>query len=180
MLAPEGRWTGKQYVFRDLSKNTWQRNDTRGGDTTSRESTASFRSVFKKKIEAEAIEFPDWDTELLDSIVSPSSAEMTAMRSGYERGVDDLVIEALFEDSFGGPEPHVTSQVFPTTQIIPVNFVKPGDALGSNNGMSPWKLVRARRQLEELDIDLAREDACVALSPAEIEDLHDLRFDRPE
>jgi hypothetical protein len=172
MVDPDARWQAKQYVFRDLSKNTWTRNDTRGGVTTARESLASFRSTFKKKVEAEAIEFYEWDEELLAQIVHPKSTEIEAMRAGYERAFDDLTIEAAFEDSFGGPDPHVTSQPFPAAQAVAVNYGTPAAPVaGSDQPMTPWKLFRARKMFEEAEVDLDREEACIALSPAEIEDL---------
>jgi hypothetical protein len=172
MLDAEGRWSGKQYVFRNLSQNTWTRNDTRGGSTVARESAASFRSCFKKKVEAEAIEFYEWDEELLAQIVSPKSSEMEAMKMGYERAFDDLCIEAAFEDSYGGPDPHVTAQVFPTSQIVPVNFGTPAAPVaGTNQPFTPWKILRAKKMFMDANIDLDREELCIAISPAEIEDL---------
>lgn len=172
MVDPSAKWTGKEFVFRDLTKNNWTRNDTRGGTTVARETLASFRKTYKKKVEAEAIEFYEWDQELLDSIVHPKSEELQALLSGYERAFDDLVIEAAFEDSLGGVEPHNTATAFPSSQIIPVNYGTPAaPTAGSDQPMTPWKLTRARKMFEENDIDLTREEACIALSPAEIEDL---------
>jgi hypothetical protein len=172
MVDSDGRWTGKQYVFRNLSQNNWVRNDTRGGTTVARESQASFRSCFKKKVEAEAIEFYEWDEELLAQIVHPKSQEMEAMRMGYERAFDDLCIEAAFEDAYGGVDPHVTAQVFPTSQILSVAFGTPAAPVaGSNQPMTPWKIMRARKMFEDAQIDLSREEACIALAPADIESL---------
>lgn len=172
MIDSDARWTGKNFVFRDLSTNNWTRNDSRGGTTVARESQASFRQCFKKKVEAEAIEFYDWDEELLAQIVHPKSAEMEAMRKGYERAFDDLCIEACLEDAYGGPEPHVTTITFPNSQVIPVNFGTPAAPVaGSNQPLTPWKIMRARRMFEDLNIDLASEEACIAISAAELEDL---------
>ena len=172
MVDAEGRWTGKQYVFRNLSQNNWTRNDTRGGATVARESQGSFRSCFKKKVEAEAIEFYEWDEELLAQIVSPKSSEMEAMRMGYERAFDDLCVEAAFEDAYGGPDPHVTAQVFPTAQILPVNFGTPAAPVaGSNQPLTPWKILRVKKMFMDLNLDLDREEICLAISPAEVEDL---------
>ncbi len=168
----EARWTGKEYIFRDLSQNTWSRNDTRGGTTVARESKASFRRTFKKKIEAEAIEIYEWDEELLAQIVHPKSAELQAMRAGYERALDDLFIEACYEDSYGGPEPHITPQAFPAAQKIDVQYGTPAaPASGSDKPMTTWKLFRAKKLFENLNLDLTKERVRLAISPDEEEDL---------
>jgi hypothetical protein len=171
-IDPEARWTGKEFIFRDLSQNTWSRSDTRGGTTVARETKASFRRMFKKKVEAEAIEFYEWDEELLAQIVHPRSAEMQAMRNGYERAFDDLCIEACYEDSFGGPEPHITNQVFPAAQKIDVQYGTPSAPnSGVNKPMTSWKLFRAKKMFEQLNLDLSREEVKLAISPDEEEDL---------
>lgn len=161
----EQRWTGKEYVFRDLTQNNWVRNDARGGKTVARDSEFTHRKGYLKKIEAQAIEFPEWDKELLDNIVHPSSAEMTAMKAGYERALDDLCIEAMNEDVLTGPDPHITPLAFPASQVVPVNYVKPGVALGANSGLTPWKIIRAKNLFERLNLDLTKEEALLFMHP---------------
>ncbi|HWB01374.1 MAG TPA: phage capsid protein [Verrucomicrobiales bacterium] len=170
-IDSEARWTGKEFIFRDLSKNTWTRSETRGGTTVARETQASFRRMFKKKVEAEAIEFYEWDEELLAQIVHPKSAEMQAMRMGYERAFDDLCIEACTEDSMGGPEPHVTAQPFPASQKVAVDYNTPAAAPAGDKPMTSWKLFRAKKMFENLNLDLEREEVKLAISPDEEEDL---------
>lgn len=171
-LTPEARWTAKEFVYKDLSKNTWTVNNSRGGTTVARESQFTQRKVYKQKLEAEAIEFYEWDQELLDNIVHPQSAEVLAMQAGYERGIDDLCITAFHSDMLGGPDPHNDPIAFPTSQIIPVNYVKPQAALaGSNLGLTPWKILRAKNIMEKLDLDLTKEDACFMMSPDDEMDL---------
>ena len=170
MVDADARWTGKQYVFRDLTTNVWSRSDTRGGTTVARESQASFRSCFQKKVEAEAIEFYEWDQELLAQIVHPKSGEIEAMRAGYERAFDDLCIEAATEDSYGGPDPHVTAQPFPTSQILSVAYGTPAAPVaGSNQPLTPWKIMKCRTLFEEQNIDLSKEEVCLSLAPRDIE-----------
>ncbi len=171
MADGEMRWTGKEYLFRNLSQNNWTRNDTRGGTTVARESKTSIRRMFKKKCEAEAIEFYEWDKELLDSVVLPTSPEMQAMTAGWERQFDDLCIEACYEDSYGGPEPYTTAQPFPASQKIAVDYNTPAAAPAGSKPMTSWKLRRAERMFLDLNLDLTKEEACVAMSPAEAEDL---------
>ncbi len=172
MQDANARWTGKEFIFRDLSKNNWTRNDSRGGDTMGRESQTSFRKVYKKKVEPEAIWFYEWDKELLDNVVLPTSEEMQAMDYGFQRIYDDLSIEAAFEDSYGGVEPYNTAQVFPTSQVVPVNYGTPQAPTAlSDLGMTPWKLTRANAMFDKLDLDMENEEKCIALSPDEIDDL---------
>lgn len=167
----EGRWTGKEFIFRDLSQNNWIRSDTRGGTTVARESRASFRKTYLKKIEAEAIEFYEWDEELLAQIVSPKSAENEAMMMGYERAVDDLYIEACYEDSLGGADPFNTAQPFPPSQKIAVDYNTPAAAPAGSKPMTSWKLRLAETMFLNLNLDLEREDVCIAMSPTEALDL---------
>jgi hypothetical protein len=164
-------WTSKEKVYRDLSANTWRRDDSRFGSTVARESAASFRKAFKKKIVAEPIKFDQWDEALLDNIVLPKSEEMQAMMYGYERALDDLFIEACSEDAYGGPEPYTTAVPFPASQIIAVNAVKPGATAGANLGMTIWKILLAKQRFENLNLNLDREEVCLAMSPDEKLDL---------
>lgn len=160
----DSSWTAKEKIYRDLSKNTWLRDDSRFGDTVARETAASFRKGWKKKIVAEPIKFADWDRELLDSIVLPTSEEQQALRYGYERAVDDLFLEACTEDAYGGEEPYTTAIPFPASQQLAVNETKSGPS-GANLGLTPWKLLRAKKRFEDLDINLDREEVCLAIRP---------------
>ncbi len=157
-------WTAKEKVYRDLSTNTWIRDDSRGGDTIGRESAASFRKAWKKKIVSEAIKFYEWDRELLDRVVLPTSEEQQALRYGYERAVDDLFLEACTEDAYGGDEPYTTAIPFPSSQQLAVNETKTG-ASGANLGLTPWKLLRAKKRFEDLNLNLDREEVCLAIRP---------------
>ncbi len=157
-------WTAKEKVYRDLSKNTWIRDESRFGDTVARETAASFRKAWKKKIVAEPIKFAEWDRELLDRIVLPTSEEQQALRYGYERAVDDLFLEACTEDAYGGDEPYTTAIPFPASQQLAVNETSTG-ASGANTGLTPWKLLRAKKRFEDLDINLDREEVCLAIRP---------------
>lgn len=157
-------WTAKEKVYRDLSKNTWIRDESRFGDTVARETAASFRKAWKKKIVAEPIKFAEWDQELLDRIVLPTSEEQQALRYGYERAVDDLFLEACTEDAYGGDEPYTTAIPFPASQQLAVNETSTG-ASGANTGLTPWKLLRAKKRFEDLDINLDREEVCLAIRP---------------
>lgn len=160
----DSTWTSKEKVFRDLSKNTWRRDESRFGDTVARETLASFRKGFKKKIVAEGLKFDQWDQHFLDQITLPTSEEMQAMRYGYERAVDDLFIEACSEDVYGGADPFTTAIPFPSSQQLAVNETKTG-ASGANLGMTPWKLLRAKKRFEDLDLNLDREEVCLAMRP---------------
>ena len=64
----------------------------------------------------------------------------------------------------------MTPQTFPASQIIGVNFGTPSAPVaGSNQPMTPWKIMRARKMYEDLNLDLSREEPCIAISSAEIE-----------
>jgi hypothetical protein len=101
---------------------------------------------------------------LLDRIVLPTSEEQQALRYGYERAVDDLFLEACTEDAYGGEEPYTTSISFPASQQLAVNETKTG-ATGANLGLTPWKLLRAKKRFEDLDINLDREEVVLAMRP---------------
>lgn len=174
-LDPDSQWTGKQFVYRDLSGTNWIVNNSRGGTTPSRETQASFRSVFADKLEPESgIIFPEWDDEMLDRVSSPKSAEQQAMRMGFERALDDLTLTKLFGDVYVGSDSngHGTAQAFPTGNTVAVNYGTPAaPTAGSDQPMTPWKIIRAKKMIEEANVDLDREELILALSPEEIEDL---------
>ena len=69
------------------------------------------------------------------------------------------------------PPPHVTPQTFPASQIIPVNYTKPGQDVGSNSGLTVWKALEIRTRFKQVEIDADQEDCVLAVTPEMITQL---------
>ncbi|MEN3940675.1 phage capsid protein [Prosthecobacter sp. SYSU 5D2] len=163
----ESQWTAKQYVKRMRDTIQWRINNARFGKTNAREFEAGFRSGFWQLLEAEAIKFDRADQKLLDTIPVPTGSVIQDMMSGLNRMRDDMFLAAAVAPSLGGADPYVTPSPFPTENIIPVNYVKPGVGLGANSGLTVWKLMKAKTHFEQQEIDLDREELILGISPDE-------------
>jgi hypothetical protein len=160
-------WTAKQYVKRMRDTIGWRVNNTRFGTTNAQEFEAGFRSGFWNLLEATPIKFDRADQKLLDSIPLPTGPVIEDMRMGLNRLRDDLFIAAATADSLGGAEPYITPTVFPTANVIDVNYVRPGAALGANSGLTVWKVLEARRRFKAAYVDFDREEMILAMSSIE-------------
>lgn len=160
-------WTAKQYVKRMRDTNEWRVNNTRFGVTNAEEFEAGFRSGFWNLLEATPKKFDRADQKLLDTIPLPTGPVIDDMRMGLSRIKDDLFIAAATADSLGGAEPYITPTAFPVGNVIAVNYVRPGVALGANSGLTPWKILAARQFFKAQHIDFDREEMVLAISSEE-------------
>lgn len=167
----ESAWTAKQFILREGQANEWRVDNTRFGKTNAVEFQGGFRSGFKQDLEAQPIKFDRKDAKKLDTIALPTGFVLTEMRKGLGRIQDDLFIAAATANALGGAAPHVTPQTFPTSQIIPVNYTKPGQDVGSNSGLTVWKALEIRTRFKQLEIDADQEDCVLAVTPEMITQL---------
>lgn len=167
----DSTWTAKEKVFTDLSKVEFtETTGQRFGSTNAQEIGGGKRKGFKRKFDC-AVKFDQYDKEFLENMGLPDSEVMQAMRMAWNRRLDDIFIDAAIAQSIGGAEPYITPLAFPVSQVVPVNYVKPQAALGSNSGMTIWKLLETKTRFEKLDLDLDREEVCLAISPEEEQQL---------
>lgn len=166
----DSSWTAKEKVFSDLNIVEWHENNSRFGKTNAEEIDGGKRKGIKRKFNV-ARKFDRTDKEFLEQMGLPDSEVMQAMRAGWERKLDDVFIDAAGADSLGGVEPYITPVPFPNSQVIPVNYVKPQAALGSNSGLTFWKVAETKARFERLDLDLSREELFLAISPDEEQQL---------
>ncbi len=160
-------WTAKQYVKRMRDTIAWRVNNTRFGKTNAEEFEAGFRSGFWQQLEATPKKFDRIDQKLLADIPLPTGPVIEDMMMGHERILDDLFITASTADALGGAEPYITPQAYPAGQAIDVGYVKPLVAIGANQGLTPWKVLEARRRFLAAFIDFDREDMVLAISSDE-------------
>jgi hypothetical protein len=159
-------WTAKQYVKRMSGQQTWRVNNGRFGKNLAKEFVAGFRSGFWQTLEMEPVKFDQHDKAKLDTISLPTSDVIRDGKSAFNRLCDDLFLTAALADSLGGEDPYVTPTVFPTANVIPVNYIKAGVAAsGASSGMTIWKILRAKKYYEDLSINLDQEELFLAMSP---------------
>lgn len=168
-IDPE--WTAQTYTKRQRGKVEWLVNNQRFGKRPAVEFAAGFRTGFANNLEMIPVKFDRNDKKRLDTIALPTGPVIQDAMYGLNRLRDQLFIEAAVASSYGGEFPHVTPAAFPTGQVVPVNYVKPGAALGSNSGATSWKLRRAKRIFELLNVDLDREELIFACGPDQIDQI---------
>lgn len=160
-------WTAKQYVKRMSATREWRVNNTRFGTTAAVEFEAGFRSGFWSNLDAVPVKFDRIDQALLDSIPLPTGPVINEFMAGLSRIQDDLFIAASTAQALGGEEPYITPMAFPAGNVIDVGYIKPLVAVGANQGMTPWKVLEARRRFIAAHIDFDREDMVLAMSSDE-------------
>lgn len=158
-------WTAPQYTKRMADTQDWFVNNSRFGKNTAKEFEGGFRSGFKQNLDMRPVKFDRNDQKLLDTIALPTGRVLQDAMAGLNRIKDDLFIDAALAPSLGGPRPHITPTNFPASQVVPVNYVKPGTAVGSNSGLHIWKILRAKTLFEKAFVDLDREELVLAISP---------------
>lgn len=158
-------WTAPQYTKRMADTQDWFVNNSRFGKNTAKEFEAGFRSGFKQNLDMRPVKFDRNDQKLLDTIALPTGQVIQDAMAGLNRLRDDLFIDAALADSLGGARPHITPTAFPVGNVVPVNYVKPGTAVGSNSGLHIWKILRAKTKFEKAFVDLDREELVLAISP---------------
>jgi hypothetical protein len=96
----------------------------------------------------------------------PQNSYLQTAVASMNRRKDDHIINAFFGTAYTG-KTGTTAVTYPTaaTHVVPVNLG------GSNEGMTVNKLIRAKRLLITLDVDLDREELYCALDGQSLEDL---------
>lgn len=162
-------WVEKQYVATDLEKTDWQFDDSRFGETNPTEAgNGGWRSGFKRKARV-AKKFDQWDDKFLSTLGLPDSAVIRSMKMGWNRIKDTMFLDAAGADALGGPHPHTTPQVFPTGNVIPVDYKYTGTP--ANIGLTPHKLLRVQELALKADVDIFNEDVYLAISPRQYTDM---------
>ncbi|CAB4186646.1 hypothetical protein UFOVP1329_17 [uncultured Caudovirales phage] len=167
VMNVDSQWIAKQYTKRMRDTIEWRVNNTRFGTTAAQEFEAGYRSGFWSSLDATPIKFDRNDQALLDSIPLPTGPVIADMTSGLARLQDQLFIDCAVADALGGNEPYITPQAFPAGQVIDIGYIKPLVALGANQGMTPWKILEARRRFKAAYIDFDSEDMVLAMSSEE-------------
>jgi len=161
----DAAWTADIYTKRQRTKVEWLVNNARFGGNTAGEFVAGFRTGIVDRMDMKPIKFDRADKGRLDTLALPTGHVIEDAKHGLARLRDQLAIKAALADARGGPHPHMDVISFPSDQVVPINYVKPGAALGSNSGLHLWKVLRAKRIFEGLNVDLDREELVLAIHP---------------
>lgn len=165
ILVPD--WTAKQYIWQDLDKVTGaETTGQRGGDTQLQELTGGNRTAIKRTYDIGVLKHK-WDNEWLYKQAMPDSEVINSMTADLNRWTDDVFIQAATATVYGGPEPYTTAITLPATSQVAVNFPKPG-ATAANIGLTPWKIMEAKRRIIATDEDMTNKEFYLAISSEEI------------
>lgn len=163
IMVPD--WIATQYTFRitaplEFTETTGQR----GGDTQQGEFQIGFRSGFLRDFEV-GIDFDINDKARLYSADRPDSEVQREMMYAWRRKVDDVFIDAAQEVSYGGVKPYVTPAAsLPALMEIPVTWDQISNG-ATNTNFTLYKLEEAVQRMLSQNVDLDREQLCVAIPP---------------
>lgn len=136
----------------------------RGGDTQQGEYQVGFRSGFIRNFEI-GIDFDINDRKRLYTADRPDSEVQRDMVSAWNRRVDDIFIDAAQELSYGGVKPYITPAAsLPALMEIPVTWDKVSNG-ATNTNFTVWKLEEGIQRMLTQNVDLEREQVCVAIPP---------------
>jgi Phage capsid protein len=167
VLAPD--WRAKEYVWSDLDAiNATETTGQRFGDTNPQDLTGGKRKGYKREFKVPVIR-DKWDAAWMEGAVLPDSDVIMAMKSGLNRALDDVFIEAAIADGLGGADPYNTPIPVPNGSKVPVNYILGG--LGVNSGLTPYKILEAKTRLLQQDVDLDEEQLVLAITPKQQLDL---------
>lgn len=98
---------------------------------------------------------------------SPQSPYAEAMRAGWARKVDDVIIDAFFSDAKTGKNGGTTTS-YPTaaTHVVPIDA-----GASADTGLNVEKLIQARQLLTAAEVDLSIETPYVGVSSKQISDM---------
>ena len=165
ILIPD--WTTKQYIWQDLDTVTGvETTGQRGGDTNVQEMTGGARTAMKRTFDIGVIKHK-WDQEWLHKQALPESEVIMAMDATLNRWTDDVFIDAATTTVYGGADPYVTAITLPATSQVAVNWAKPG-ASAANVGLTPWKILEAKRRIIATDEDMTGKEFFLAISSEEV------------
>ncbi len=158
-------WIQTQQSFRvmapiELTETTGQR----GGDTQQGEVLTGYRSGFIRDFEG-AINFDINDKDRLYTADRPDGEVMQNFRAAWNRRMDDIIIDAAQEYTYGGLKPYNTVQTpLPALMEIPVTWDKISNG-ATNTNFTIWKVTEAIKRMKKQNVDLDREMATIAIPP---------------
>lgn len=153
---------GKELLLTDLETVSFSERTGRLTQSTPEEVQAHKRKLVKRDFKCQII-FDRSDGELLGELSLPESETMEAMRMAWNRLVDQKIIAAASDTVYGGTEPYTTAIDLPSTQQVVVNLS------GSNEGLTPEKIISARKIFRENEIHDQEEELFIAISPEDEE-----------
>lgn len=110
--------------------------------------------------------FDKYDQHFLGQVVLPTSDTVRGHAMELGRKIDDAIISAFFATRYIGSA-GTTTDSFPSSQEVAVNYVETGTA--ANSGLTIGKLRRAAKLLNEAEVSMT--DRHIAVTAQELEDL---------
>lgn len=159
----ESSWSAKEFVWHDLDKiEAVETTGQRFGDSNPTDVSGGARKGYQRQFDV-AIKRDQWDQKFLDQWALPDSDIVMEMKSGLNRKLDDVWLDAAVADALGGADPYNTAIPLPNSSKVPVNYILGGT--GSNSGLTPYKLLEATKRFAAAEVDLDQEELWLAISP---------------
>lgn len=161
-------FTGKEKVYTDLEEMSWTQRSGRLTQSTPDEITAHKRKLTKLDFKCQVI-FDRTDDDFLGELGRPDGEVQESMAMAWNRAVDARTADAADATVYGGAEPYTTAIDLPSSQQVAVNYVSSGSAV--NSGMTPQKVIQAKKLFADQDIYPEEEELCLVIGPDEEQDL---------
>lgn len=160
-------FTGKELVLTDLDQVEFTERSGRLTTSNPEEVTGKKRKIIKRDFKCQII-LDKNDKDLLGTLGEPTSPILQEMKYAWNRAVDEKIVAAASATVYGGAEPYTTAIDLPSSQQVAVNYV-PAGGTPANSGLTPEKIIRARKLFRDNHIDPKKEECFLALSPADEE-----------
>lgn len=160
---------GKEKIYTDIAQVSWSERLGRLTNSTPTEVQGNKRKMSKRDFKCQVI-FDRIDKNFLADLGRPDSEVLAEMKMSWAREVDAFICDAGSDTVYGGVEPYNTAIDLPSTQKVDVNHVEAGGT-PANVGLTPQKIIRAKKILAENDIFIEAEESVLVIAPQEEEDL---------
>lgn len=168
MIASD--WTETHYQDTDMTSPGWvETTGQRFRISNPSEITTGNRHGFRRKADFQ-VWFDRLDNQYLSALGQPTSEVMMDARAKLKALKDTWFLEAAIATAKTGPVTAMVDVVFPTANVIAVNFVLSGAV--ANKGMTPHKLLEAVKQFMVGNIDPTVDTIYVSMSPKQVLDLY--------
>lgn len=173
---------GQEKQFNQIGQKDWQPITSRGSDTVITDTPTGKRLLRATPFDT-ADTFDEWDSEFLGNIVLPTSDVMTVHTAGYNRLLDQIIVQSALGTAVTITTPltnalntnNYVSTVLPTSggpngtgQLIAVDFNE--TASPANSSMTLAKLRQAKFYFDYNDVE-ENEERVIALTAKELNSL---------
>lgn len=171
-------FSGKEKIYTDIEEMIVEETIGRLGKTMPKQHGRQKIKAVKKKFDTAYI-YDKNDKDFAADMIDPDSELMKGIGMAWKRRLDnEMFIQAAADVLTGSEESDVTTpRSYNAAMRVAVNYVYNGT--GSNSGLTPAKLLHAAKLLHDNYWDPNEEEAYLAYSPKQVEDMQQYILSAP-